>query len=577
MKKIITILLTVPILFHNIGILDVKAEQIVENKVATRNVNSNLGVPYEEFERVHKNLNKNFLFGVDLLIGSGNKFKVAEAHSLLKDMLGSFLSYTDQALGTDYESLGSTAQANLLYGMAYNFKFLKKPDNISCKVKYPGFDVGDITYERFKTKKYMYALDIVNTKAYKYANPEKNTVFKNYKFGYEKIEVYGIVNGYAHTKYGFIKIDDLNPTKPVVVTSIGLNKTSTKIQEGKTEKLTATINPSNATNKNVTWSSNKPRIATVDSKGNVKALKSGVVLITAESYNGKKATCTVTVSSIPVTSIKLNKTSTTIAKGKTEKLTPTVYPTNTSAKGVLWSSSNKQVATVDERGNVKAIGVGTATITCTSTLFGNKATCKVTVTNPVTSVKLNKTSTTIVKGKTEKLTAKINPSDATNKNVSWTSSNKQVVTVDSNGNVKAVGKGTAIITVTTKDGNKKATCKVTVKNPYKTRTVKFIINLPNSFKQKHYVEILDGNNNVLYTSAVKTGSSSYNFTYQLDTSSSSYTRKIRIRTVSGNKKYDSNLFKIDSSTINKNVTATFAAGTSGTTTNSLKTGKITQK
>ena len=98
--------------------------------------------------------------------------------------------------------------------------------------------------------------------------------------------------------------------------------------------------------------------------------------------------------------------------------------------------------------------------------------------------------------------------------------------------------------------------------------------MPASFKQKHYVEILDANNNVIYTSAVKTGSSIYNFTYQLDTSSSSYTRKIRIRTASDNKRYDSVSFKINSSTINKNVTATF---TSGTTANSLKTGQIVQK
>ena len=234
---------------------------------------------------------------------------------------------------------------------------------------------------------------------------------------------------------------------------------------------------------------------------------------------------------------------------------------------------------MDANGNVSAVGAGTATIAAKSN-NGKTATCKVTVSNPssvaVSSIKLNSTSITLQNVRNYKLTATINPTNATNKNVTWTSSNTRVATVDANGNVKAVGAGTATITAKSNNG-KTATCKVTVINPYAKRTVKFTVNLPNSFKQKHYVEILNENNGVEYTSAAKTGSSIYNFTYQLDQSSSSYTRRIRIRTVSGNKIYNSELFKINSSTINKNVTATFAAGTSGTTTNSLKTGKITQK
>ena len=196
---------------------------------------------------------------------------------------------------------------------------------------------------------------------------------------------------------------------------------------------------------------------------------------------------------------------------------------------------------------------------------------------PVNSVKLNKTSTTIVKGKNQKLTASISPSNATNKEVTWKSSNTKVATVDKNGNVKAIAPGNATIGVTTKDGLKKAYCKVTVKNPYKKRTINIKVNLPSSFKEKHYVEILDENDKMLDQSTAKIGSSSYNLTYQLDTQSSSYSRKIRIRTVSGNKTYYSTLFKINSTTIDKNVTVTFAAGTPGSVTKSLKQGKIVQK
>ena len=283
------------------------------------------------------------------------------------------------------------------------------------------------------------------------------------------------------------------------------------------------------------------------------------------------------VAKTSVKSVELNKTKLTMIKGKSETLKATINPDNATDKNVTWKSSNEKIAKVDKNGNVTAISPGTTTITVTTKDGNKKATCNVTVQIPVTSVKLNKTKLTMIKGRNETLKPTINPDNASNTNVTWSSSNKNVATVDGKGNVKAVGAGTATITVTTKDGNKKATCKVKVNNPYKIRKVNISVNLPKSFKQKHYVEILDGNNKVIKTYAARTGSSSYTFTYQLDTSSSSYSRKIRIRTVSGNKKYDSNLFKINSSTINKNVTVTFTAGTSGSTTSSLKTGKITQK
>ena len=221
---------------------------------------------------------------------------------------------------------------------------------------------------------------------------------------------------------------------------------------------------------------------------------------------------------------------------------------------MTWTSDNTNVATVDANGNVKAVSTGTATIAVTTKDGSKKATCIVTVPSsvvPVISVKLNKTSTIIEKGKTEKLTETISPSNATNKNVTWTSNNTNVATVDANGNIKAISTGTAIITVTTKDGSKKATCTVTV--PYKVKKVPFKVDIGYTFTDKHYVEVLDGNNNVLYTSAVKSGSSSYGFTYKLKTSTSSYTRKVRIRSTSGKKIYTSSAFKIDKDKIDKEV------------------------
>lgn len=171
---------------------------------------------------------------------------------------------------------------------------------------------------------------------------------------------------------------------------------------------------------------------------------------------------------VAVTGVSLNKTSTSIQVGALEQLTATVEPSNATNKAVNWSSNPTSVATVDNNGNVTAVAEGTATITVT-TQDGNKtATCTVTVTpassDPVavTGVSLNKTSTTLTVGGSETLTATVQPSNATNKAVTWSSNPTSVATVDSNGKVTAVAEGTATITVTTQDGNKTATCTVTV-------------------------------------------------------------------------------------------------------------------
>lgn len=168
-------------------------------------------------------------------------------------------------------------------------------------------------------------------------------------------------------------------------------------------------------------------------------------------------------------SVKLNKSSATVVKGKTVKLTATVSPTNAVDKSIKWSTSDSKIATVSG-GTVKGVKAGTVTITAT-TSNGKKATCKVTVKNPTvaaSSVKLNKTSVTLGKGKSTTIKATVNPSNATNKKVTWTTSNKNVATVK-NGKITAKKIGTATIKVKTANG-KKAKCKVTVKNfPTKVR------------------------------------------------------------------------------------------------------------
>ena len=183
-------------------------------------------------------------------------------------------------------------------------------------------------------------------------------------------------------------------SKPVVipVTSVTLNKTKESLLKGKTTTLAATINPSNATNKGVTWSSSNNSVAIVDQSGKVTAVGKGTATITVTTKDGgKKATCTITVTEeskpvvIPVTSVTLNKTKESLLKGKTITLVATINPSNATNKGVTWSSSNNSVATVDQSGKVTAVGKGTATITVITKDGSKKATCTITVTEPVTN------------------------------------------------------------------------------------------------------------------------------------------------------------------------------------------------
>ena len=166
---------------------------------------------------------------------------------------------------------------------------------------------------------------------------------------------------------------------------------------------------------------------------------------------------------IKVEGVSLNVTSVELTEGDQTTLTATVNPSNATNKNVTWTSSDNNVATV-ANGKVTAVKAGTATITV-KTEDGNKtATCTVTVkakTYPVESVTLDKTSVELTEGEETTLTATVNPSNATNKNVTWTSSDSNVATV-ANGKVTAVKAGTATITVKTEDGNKTATCTVTV-------------------------------------------------------------------------------------------------------------------
>jgi uncharacterized protein YjdB len=253
----------------------------------------------------------------------------------------------------------------------------------------------------------------------------------------------------------------------VLPTGIRLNKTILELNVGDTETLTATVLPTNATDQNVTWEITNPPdkvVATVSDSGVVRAVSVGDAQIFVKTSNGIKTPCAVKVRDVPVTGVTLNKTALALKVGESETLTATVLPANATNKTVKWESSAQSVATV-ENGLVSAVSAGSAIITVT-TQDGNKtANCAVTVTAsyvPVTGVSLNKTTFDIGIDETEYLTPIIIPTNATNKNVTWSSSNTAIAAVSTSGLITGVAMGSTTITVKTEDGGFNATCNVDV-------------------------------------------------------------------------------------------------------------------
>ncbi len=253
------------------------------------------------------------------------------------------------------------------------------------------------------------------------------------------------------------------------VTGVSLKPYYAAIRVGESHTFVATIEPTNATNKKVTWSSSNTEVATVDANGNVMGLSSGNATIKVTTEDGKHTATSAVYVYVPVTGLTLQPEERTIVVGDNFTLVPIITPSNATDKNVSWTSSNTAVATVDDDGIVTGVSVGNAVITATSSENSSiTATCNVTVSATaisVTGVTLDITNKQLNKGETFTLTPTIAPANATNYNVTWTSSNDAVATVDANGKVTAVAVGDATITVTTEDGNHTATCSVTVTTP----------------------------------------------------------------------------------------------------------------
>lgn len=237
------------------------------------------------------------------------------------------------------------------------------------------------------------------------------------------------------------------------VTGVKLNNHEMSVRKGTIFWLYATVEPEDAWNKTIVWSSSDNEVATVDQTGMVTAVNPGECTIVATSADsGVVDRCTVIVTE-PVSGISLNFEEAFIYTNEKTVIIPTVTPIDADNKAVTYMSSDPSVATVDEYGVVTGISGGSAIILVTTVERGLVASCKITVYEFVTSVEILDKQPYINKGVTRRLKAEVKPDTATNTGVVWESSRPDIVSVDTKGNITAVNYGTAVITATAADGS----------------------------------------------------------------------------------------------------------------------------
>ena len=235
-----------------------------------------------------------------------------------------------------------------------------------------------------------------------------------------------------------------------------------------TAQIKVTAVPKNVNISDLLWSSDDETIVTVDQEGNVKSLKEGVANVTVKTADDKYTVnikIIITKTIVKVEEISISGSS-SVNVGSTIKLKANIKPTNATNQTVTWQSSDTSIATVDANGNVKGQKEGTVTITAITNDGNIKATkvIKVTIKKAilVTDVTIDGPSE-VVAGNQITLTATITPSNADNKNLSWSSSDNSTATVDANGRVSGLKEGHVTITVTTEDGGKTASKDIIVK------------------------------------------------------------------------------------------------------------------
>ncbi len=259
----------------------------------------------------------------------------------------------------------------------------------------------------------------------------------------------------------------------IPVTGLTLSEDYLSMRPGESAVLEALVEPVDATLQGVVWSSDTQSVATVDQAGRVTAVAEGEAVIAAVSQNGGyRAECTVAVTSVPVTGITLSDESLELGLHGQVQLVATVSPANASNKSVIWFSDNANIASVSGSGLVTGNSGGSTHINAVSQDGGFQARCSINVKVPVTGIVLTPVTLRIDKGTTSDLEVAVVPEQASDKRITWSSSNQAVATVGvDDGVVTGVGAGSAIITASTVDGGFQATCEVTVWSPVTRLTI----------------------------------------------------------------------------------------------------------
>lgn len=247
--------------------------------------------------------------------------------------------------------------------------------------------------------------------------------------------------------FGTCTVNVLVGTSKVTLAEKTLNLLLGSDEELAYGQLAFSVEPENATYKEVTWSSSDDMVATVDKDGVIRAKDAGTATITAKTTDPKNAdrvlaTAKVIVGSA-VTGLEINGIEgDQLAKGSYVRLIPEITPENATNKSVTWSSSDDSVLAVDSSGNVRAVGVGAATVTCTAAdNSGTEACIEITVIQAVTGIKLTTKlgdtpggTKTFEKGEPITVTAEVFPEDATNKDIIWTVDDDHIVSIEEHGN-----------------------------------------------------------------------------------------------------------------------------------------------
>jgi uncharacterized protein YjdB len=252
---------------------------------------------------------------------------------------------------------------------------------------------------------------------------------------------------------------------PVEAETIVLNTTNQELKIGDEFQLTATIEPENTTDKSITWESNDDKIATVTEEGLVKAVGVGKAIITVTSGN-VSVTCNIEVEPIQVTGISLSHEDIEIEITDEFELQATISPEDATNKKVIWQSKNPNIAEVDDNGNITGVNEGNTVVTAKTEEGNFSASCNVTVN--LKGLRLTMSDIKMLPNTEELIWVLYSTSDKAYVNATWSSSNPNVARVIGDGPgtnsalIKALSIGTTIITATSADGSKQASCTIVV-------------------------------------------------------------------------------------------------------------------